>query len=76
MITQKNVFFNCPAKPPLPLPSVWEEVYFDVGISRPAILSRRQVLGAQDGDNELMAHFIIPEFNLCKDQYILKGTGI
>lgn len=53
---------------PLPLPSVWEEVDFDVGVPRSSVFSRRQVLGSQDGDNELVAHFIVPEFNLSKVQ--------
>lgn len=45
-------------------PPIRKEVDFDVGIPRSAVFPRRQVLGAQYGNDELMAHFVIPEFNL------------
>ena len=46
------------------LPSVRQEVDFDVRVPGSAIFPGWQVLGAEDGDNELMAHLVIPQFDL------------
>lgn len=41
-------------------PSVRKEVNFDVGVPGAAILSSRQVFGAQNSNNELVSHFVVP----------------
>lgn len=45
-------------------PSVRKEVNFDVGVPGTTILSSRQVFGAQNGDDELVSHFVVPQLNL------------
>lgn len=45
-------------------PSVREEVDFNVRIPGPAVFPGRQVFGAQDGDDQLMTDFVVPEFDL------------
>lgn len=46
------------------LPSIGEEVDFDVRVSGSPVFPGRQVFGAQYGDDQLMAHFVIPQFDL------------
>lgn len=56
------------------VPSVGEEVNFDVGIPRPPVFSWRQVFGAQDSDDELMSHFIVPQLYLQEETYSLRWS--
>lgn len=48
----------------LDLPSVREEVDFNIRVPGPAVFPGRQVFGAQDGDDQLMTDFVVPEFDL------------
>lgn len=45
-------------------PSIREEVDFDIRVSGSPVFPGRQVFGAQYGDDQLMAHFVIPQFDL------------
>ena len=51
------------------LPPVRQEVHFDVGVPRSSVCSGRQVYGLKDVDDQLMAHFVIPQLHLkgCHD---------
>lgn len=46
------------------LPSIGEEVDFDIRVPGPPVFPGGQVFGAQNGDNQLMAYFVIPQFDL------------
>lgn len=50
-------------------PSVWEEVDFNIRIPGPAVFPGRQVFGAQDGDDQLMTDFVVPEFDLRGEEW-------
>lgn len=46
------------------LPSIREEVDFDIRVPWPTVFPGRQVFGAQDGNDQLMAHLVVPQFDL------------
>ena len=46
------------------VPSVWEEVDLDVGVEGASVLPGRQVLGSQDGDDQLVTHLVVPQLDL------------
>lgn len=48
------------------VPSVRQKVHLDIGVTGSSVGSGWQVYGLKDVDNELMAHFVIPQFNLYK----------
>lgn len=45
-------------------PSIREEVDFDVRVPGSPIFPGWQVFGAQYGDDQLMAHLVVPQFDL------------
>lgn len=50
------------------LPSVRQEVDFNVGVSRSAVVSNGEFFGAEDSDDQLMTNFIVPQLYLHEEK--------
>lgn len=48
------------------VPSVRQKVHFDIGVTWPPVGSGGQIYGLKDVDNQLMAHFVIPQLHLSR----------
>lgn len=46
------------------LPPIRQEVHLDIGVPRSTIGSRWEAYGLKDVDNQLMAHFVVPQLYL------------
>lgn len=46
------------------LPPIRQEVHLDIGVPRSSVWSGWQVYGLKDVDDQLMAHFVVPQLNL------------
>lgn len=48
------------------LPPIRQEVHLDIWVPRSSVWSGRQIYGLKDVDNQLMAHFVVPQLHLYK----------
>lgn len=46
------------------LPSVWQEVDLDIGVPRSAVVPDRKFFGSENGDDQLMTDFVVPQLQL------------
>lgn len=51
------------------LPSVWQEVDLDVGVSGSAVILDRKFFGSENRDNQLMTDFVVPQLHLCNTHF-------
>lgn len=46
------------------LPPIRQEVHLDIRVPRSSVWSGWQVYGLKDVDDQLMAHFVVPQLHL------------